>query len=283
LSDSLSEWLALREPADIAARSAALTQLIADVLPDGPLLRILDLGSGTGSNVRYLSPRLPRPQEWLLVDRDRDLLSEVPGGTDVCRIETISRDLGRLEDEEIFRARELVTASALLDLVSPRWLDTLAAHCRAGGAAVLFALTYNGQSRCSPVDSEDEIVRELMNRHQRRDKGLGGPAAGPAGVECAERSFAAAGYQVRRAASDWILSADQRELQRQLIQGWAHAAVETAPERESMIQAWLARRRSHIEAGTSTVIVGHEDLAAWKRGRESFSKRRKPRDDRRKT
>jgi hypothetical protein len=30
-----------------------------------------------------------------------------------------------------------------------------------------------------------------------------------------------------------------------------------------MIQAWLARRLAHVEAGRSEVIVGHEDLAAW--------------------
>lgn len=264
MADSLSAWLALREPADIAARSSSLTDAIAGVLPRTPPLRILDLGSGTGSNVRYLSPRLAGAQEWLLVDRDPDLLSKAPGGTATCRIETLGRDLGVLDDAEMFAGRDLVTASALLDLVSAGWLDALAARCRAGGAAVLFALTYNGESRCVPVEPEDDVIRDLMNRHQKTDKGLGGPAAGPHAVDCAERSLAAAGYQVRREASHWILSAGQRELQKQLIEGWAHAAGEMAPERTSMIVSWLTRRLAHIEAGASQVIVGHEDLAAWR-------------------
>jgi hypothetical protein len=263
VGDSLSAWLALREPADVAARSSALTDAIARVLPRTPPLRILDLGSGTGSNVRYLSPRLAGVQEWLLVDRDPDLLSEVPRGTATCRIETRSLNLAALGDAEIFAGRDLVTASALLDLVSARWLDTLASRCRASGAAMLFALTYNGEARCSPDEPEDDIIRDLMNRHQKTDKGLGGPAAGPDGVECARRSFAAAGYRVRRDASNWSLSAGERELQKALIEGWAHAAAEMAPERVSMIQAWLARRLAHVEAGRSQVIVGHEDLAAW--------------------
>jgi len=263
---SLSAWLALREPADVAARSSALTNAIVKVLPHGRPLRILDLGSGTGSNVRYLSSRLPGVQEWLLVDHDPELLSEASCSTATCRIETLSRNLATLDDQVIFSGRDLVTASALLDLVSPQWLDTLATRCRTSGAAVLFALTYNGQSRCSPVEPEDEIVRDLMNRHQKRDKGLGGPAAGPEGVACAERSFVAAGYHVRREPSDWILSPDQRELQRQLIEGWAHAATEIAPEESPLIGAWLARRLALVDAGSSTVIVGHEDLAAWKKG-----------------
>ena len=97
-ADSLSTWLALREPADIAARSAALTQAIAAVLPDARPLRILDLGSGTGSNIRYLSTRLPEPQDWLAVDRDPDLLAALPSRTAACHIEALCRNLGAPDD-----------------------------------------------------------------------------------------------------------------------------------------------------------------------------------------
>ena len=87
-ADSLSRWLALREPADILARSAALTKAIVARLPPERPLRILDLGSGTGANVRYLSSRLPVPQQWLVVDRDADLLAEVSGQGADCRVDT---------------------------------------------------------------------------------------------------------------------------------------------------------------------------------------------------
>jgi hypothetical protein len=264
-ADSLSSWLALREPADIAARSAALTQAVVAALPHDRPLRILDLGSGTGSNVRYLSSRLPVPQHWLAVDRDPDLLAEVsgPGAGADCRVDTLCRNLGSLDDPALFSGRQLVAASALLDLVSDRWLRELAGCCRISGAAALFTLNYNGRSHCTPVEAEDDAIRDLMNRHQRiSDKGFG-QAAGPDAVGGAARWFAAAGYQVQREASDWRLTPEQRELQRQLIEGWAQAAEEIAPEQTSMIRGWLARRLAHVEAGRSHVIVGHEDLAAW--------------------
>ena len=70
MADSLSNWLALREPADVVARSALLTHEIVDALGRHHPLSVLDLGAGTGSNVRYLAGRLPAPQRWLLVDRD---------------------------------------------------------------------------------------------------------------------------------------------------------------------------------------------------------------------
>ncbi len=267
--DSLSAWLALREPADTAARSAALTQAIIAALPPDRPLQILDIGSGTGSNVRYLSSRLPAPQHWLLVDRDPDLLAEASGRSANCHIETLCRNLGAPDnlanpaDPALFSGRHLVTASALLDLVSDQWLRALAAYCRTSGSAALFTLSYNGRSRCTPVEAEDDAIRDLMNRHQETsDRGFG-RAAGPNAVDCAERWFATVGYQVRRAASDWILLPEQRELQRQLIEGWARAAEEVSPDQTPMIHAWLARRLAHVEAGRSRVIVGHDDLAAW--------------------
>ena len=57
-TESLSSWLALREPADFAARSTALAQAIADALPGDRPLHMLDLATGRGSNVRYLADRL---------------------------------------------------------------------------------------------------------------------------------------------------------------------------------------------------------------------------------
>jgi len=287
MTESLSDWLALREAADAAARSATLTRAAVDALSRHNRLDILDLGTGTGSNLRYLAGRLSAPQQWLLVDRDPALLAEAPARTSSwasangyavtiesdqfairgphmdCCVTTRRLDLGRLADPQMFSRRHLVTASALLDLVSDAWLGALAARCRASGAAVLFALTYTGRSHCSPEEPEDDTIRDLMNRHQRgSDKGFG-RAAGPEAVACAARHFAAAGYHVQRAASDWVLLPETRQLQRPLIRGWAEAAVEIAPGQAEMVASWLARRLAHVEAHRSRLIVGHEDLAAW--------------------
>jgi hypothetical protein len=287
MAESLADWLALREPADVAARSATLTRATVDALSRYNRLNVLDLGTGTGSNLRYLASRLPAPQRWLLVDRDAALLAEAPARTSSwgaangyevtierdefairgrhveCCVATRRLDLGSLADPEMFSGLHLVTASALLDLVSEAWLGALAGLCRASRAAVLFALTYTGHSHCSPEEPEDETIRELMNRHQRgSDKGFG-RAAGPEAVECAARHFAAVGYHVQRAASDWVLSPEMRELQRQLLEGWAEAALEIASDQAGMVASWLSRRLAHVEARRSRVIVGHEDLAAW--------------------
>ena len=263
MDEALAQWLRVREPADAAARSEALTQAIAARAPSGEPLRVLDLGTGTGSNIRYLSKRLGRPQRWLAVDRSAPLLAKVSGDSFNTEVETRQVDLGVLDDHHLFMGRHLVTASALLDLVSESWLRALAAHCRSEGALALFALTYNGRSSCTPSEPGDEEVRELMNQHQKRDKGLGGGAAGPDAAAIAEQCFLREGYHVRREGSDWVLNPSDRDIQHLLIDGWAEAATEMEPGRAEAIGRWHARRLGHLEAGQSRIVVGHEDLAAW--------------------
>jgi SAM-dependent methyltransferase len=265
MAESLSAWLALREPADHAARSAPLTRTVLAQLPRDRPPRIVDLGTGTGSNVRYLARHLSGETHWLLVDRDPALLSEASRALkslESLTVETREMNLGVL-DASLFEGRDLVTASALLDLVSEKWLRALANACRAAGAAALFALTYNGQSRCDPVEPEDAVICDLLNRHQKNnDKGFG-RAAGPDAAAIAERCFAGAGYEVRREPSDWVLPPEAGELQRQLVDGWAEAAREIAPEQRATIDDWLQRRHAHVVARRSHVVVCHDDLAAW--------------------
>jgi hypothetical protein len=264
MAEPLRQWLRLREAADARARAQALARRIVDALPSRRPLHVLDLATGAGSNVRYLAPRLPRPQRWLVVDRSADLLADLRERTTHLDIEIETRqlDLGSL-DPALFEGRHLVTASALLDLVSEAWLRALARHCRAVGAAALFTITYNGRSSCDPAEPEDDWVRGLLNRHQKRDKGLGGPAEGPDAPACAERCFADADYRVERESSDWRLGPDDAAMQRLLIEGWADASSEMAPERASTIADWRARRLAHLDARRSHIVVGHDDLAAW--------------------
>ena len=271
VNSSLAHWLQLREAADAAARSGELTRLIAESLAGRDPIRVLDLATGTGANLRYLAPHLPGPQHWLVVDRDPELLALVRTLTASwaagrangvpLQIETRQQHLGSLIDTDLFAGRHLVTASALLDLVSERWLEQLVTHCRTERAAALFTISYNGESRCSPVEPEDDEIRDLLNQHQHRDKGLGGPAAGPGAASGAVRLFTAAGHRVLTACSDWSLGERESAMQRYLIEGWAGAATEMGCD-AATIASWHARRLAHIDAGRSRIVVGHLDIAA---------------------
>src|SRR3954463_15666172 len=120
-----ADWLALREPADVAARSSSLPRAVASGQAHPLPMRVLDLGAGTGANLRFMAGPLPQPQHWLLVDHDARLLDQVPSRMPpdrraLCQVTMMRADLADIESIEsaIFEKRSLVTASALLDLVS---------------------------------------------------------------------------------------------------------------------------------------------------------------------
>ncbi len=112
---------------------------------------------------------------------------------------------------------------------------------------------------CTPADETDAEVLELFNRHQLGDKGFG-PALGPAAGLRAVDSFVARGYRVASRTSDWHIGPSAASLQRELLGGWLGAALEIAPERRATLEAWHRRRVAHVDAGVSTLVVGHVDL-----------------------
>ena len=90
------EWLVLREPADAAARSTELAERLARHV-SGPLV-IHDLGGGSGSMGRWLAPRLPGPQHWVIHDRDPDLLAlALAAPPDGVTVEVRRSDITRAE------------------------------------------------------------------------------------------------------------------------------------------------------------------------------------------
>jgi hypothetical protein len=257
-----ADWLALREPADWHSRSSRVTGAVVEALSSGRVVRAIDLAAGTGSNVRFLARSLPKPQAWLLVDHNAELLERARrlAGFEV-RTRTV--DLSHTLDlTSLLAGHDLVTASALLDLVSAEWLHAVCAACQRERSAVLFALSYDGRMNCLPEEPEDELVRRLVNRHQRTDKGFGqalGPDAHARATELLERL----GYQVIRDRSDWVLDSQSSMLQEQLIEGWANAAIEMASAEADVVARWRERRMNHIAQGRSRVVVGHEDLGAF--------------------
>jgi SAM-dependent methyltransferase len=263
-----ADWLSLREPADHAARPRALTESLARRFASAGRLRVLDLGAGTGSNLRYLAPRLPCAQRWTLVDHDRLLLTRAVeacesanrGGWPAVELETSVLGLAALSELDL-TAFDLVTASALLDLVTADWLQRTVNQCRQAGVTVLFALSYDGRARWDPADPKDDIVRAAVNAHQRRDKGLG-PALGPAAGSTAAELLMAAGYRVSVESSPWCLGPADAALQEQLIAGWASAAAEQDPSLAAPVHHWAARRRAHLAAGRSRLRLGHVDVLA---------------------
>jgi hypothetical protein len=260
-----SSWLDLREGADAAARDRELVGHLRHRLPDSGPQVIHDLACGSGAMGRWLAPLLPGPQHWVLHDRDVDLLTlaaaDAPGpaadGAEVA-VEPRVSDVTRLGPHD-FAGTTLITASALLDLLTRDELAALIRACIDAVCPVLLALSVTGRVQFLPVDPLDARVAVAFDAHQRRVTSRG-RLLGPDAVEAAVAGFRRLGAEVVVGRSPWRLGAGERDLAAEWFTGWVDAACEQEPALAADVEVYRRRRLREAEAGTLAVTVGHADL-----------------------
>jgi hypothetical protein len=156
---------------------------------------------------------------------------------------------------------DLVTTSALLDLVSDSWLERLATEVAVRGLPFYGALSYDGRVMFEPSDPLDAAIIAAASSHQRRDKGFG-PALGPDAAKRTIAMFEAAGYFVVNAPADWVMKPHDRDMLAALFDGWASAACEVGQQSLPEIETWLTHRQDALSHEKSSVCVGHIDVFA---------------------
>lgn len=164
-------------------------------------------------------------------------------------------DLAEADWPALLAGVDLVTASALFDLVSEAFIETFAAAVARAGAAVYVALDVDGTSEWSPPRADDAAVAAAFRRHQGIDKGFG-RALGPDATAVLTWALTAHGYDVRTQKSPWRLGPEQAELMSALADGWADAARAAGLD-AAVADRWLAARRT-----ATGCVIGHTDLFA---------------------
>lgn len=264
-------WLALREPADRAARNKDVIAACASFFTKHETINICDLGAGTGSSLRALANILPLRQHWTLVDYNAENLAAAKtalaawadhtatqGDTLVlrrgaCTIDVQTRQRNFAEDPQCWPAdTDLVTASALFDLASNAWITHFVARLAAAKIPLLSMLTANDVIVCDPPHALDRDVIAAFHAHQIRDKGFG-PSAGSAAARVLEETLSNAGYALTVGDSPWQLS--QGELLQTTADGMARAVSEIKTVSAEDVARWRAHARKHL-------TIGHRDVFA---------------------
>jgi hypothetical protein len=260
-------WLGLREAADASARASELLAPVRRHLAVTQRAVIHDLGTGTGSMGRWLAPRLPGPQHWIMYDRDADLLARAKAdmidtaadGAPVT-VETRQHDITRLTAGDLGGA-SLITASALLDMLTAEEVERVVAACVGAGCPTLLTVSVTGGAELTPPDPLDAEIAEAFNAHQRRTVG-GRSLLGPDAAAATAEAFGRRGASVIVRSSPWRLGADQAELTSEWFAGWLAAACEWRPELAGRAAAYARHRLADATAGRLDVVVQHDDLLA---------------------
>jgi SAM-dependent methyltransferase len=274
------EWLSLRESADHRSRNADLAQSVAARFAEREQVSIVDLGCGTGSNLRCTSNLFHANQQaWTLVDYDPKLLAAASDKlaawadraikdeaglvltkgrrtiTVAFRQADLTKELDRALGETSGETADLITASAFFDLCSVSFIETFAAAVAARKASFYTVLTYNGQQTWTPPHSADATFAAAFHAHQVTDKGFGG-AAGPTAADALATAFKSVGYRVSEGDSPWRLAnPGDQTLVGELVPGFAGAVRETGAVNDATIDGWLKVLRTGAH-------VGHTDTFA---------------------
>lgn len=262
----MPDWLALRAGADSRARDTATVDLLGALGErlehDGvERLQVVDLGAGTGANRRYLQPRLPVPQRWVVLDHDPDLLAldtHADAQRVLGRVGDLDAVLGSLGPPADGEAR-LLTCSALLDVLTCEDLSSLAAAVVGSGAHALFALSVTGAVAFEPEHADDTLLGRGFDDHQR----LGG-SPGPDAPRELVRMLEGSGALATSADTPWALTSGT-EAERVLLGRWmderVRDAAATVPQRErDRLDRWHEVRRAQLASGTLSARVEHVDV-----------------------
>jgi hypothetical protein len=263
MSGFSAQWLALREPYDLRARNAVVLDAVAAAFRDRPGIAVVDLACGVGASLRAIGPRLPARQSWRLVDNDLGLLARAAALAQPPQLSVRAQavDLARDLELALDGPLDLVTCSALLDLVSAEWIERLVVETAARRLPVYAALSYDGRAVLEPGYSFDAEMVAAVNRHQLRDKGFG-PALGPRAAAFAAARFEAVGYGVMQGRSDWMFEPHDRDMQDAILAGWTIAARELGDMPLDRIAAWFTHWREQVAEGGARLQIGHIDLFA---------------------
>jgi hypothetical protein len=175
-------------------------------------------------------------------------------------VEVKRSDITRLRPDDLAGAA-LVTASALLDLLTEAELVGLLAACAGAGCPLLLTLSVVGRVELAPADRLDRRVAAAFDAHQRRTTQRG-RLLGPDAVAAAIAELERLGAQVRVRPSPWRLGASQAELAAEWLTGWLGAACEQSAPLAAVAGAYARRRLAQAAAGQLAVTVDHADLLA---------------------
>lgn len=267
MSGFSESWLELREPVDHRSRDFGLIRALGAHLEalDGDARVLLDLGCGTGSTCRGLSPVMPDGVEWRLFDKDPALLEAArrrlgPEGPRGARHQFLLGDAGG-ETPLPLDGVAVVTSSAFFDLCSAGFCARLVRELGQAGAGLYANLTYDGKMSWSiPHELDTAVVRDF-NLHQRRDKGFG-PALGPQAAPFLSECLKAVGYRVESASSPWRMGPQDKALQIQFLEGMRRPLEEIGTLPRTHVSAWIGFRLGVLDLAESTCEVGHTDLLA---------------------
>jgi len=279
-------WLQERYPFDAEARNKELEWQAVHQFAFLNHIQIVDLGCGTGSNVRYYMEQFPQNQTWYCVEEDAglkemfwqnisqvareenyelekkgDMLKMTKSGHEM-EIHFIEGNLMQLDGLVDLLRTDLILANAVFDLFSETQFTELIHTISHHSLSLLFSLNYEGM-KFFPPEEDDAFYIEQYNAHMKRPQDFG-QGMGPDASHLMESVLKRALADVKAGESIWEIGERDEKMLAYLL-GFFEGALGEWWENETekiAFSAWLARKKTMVKDHKLAVHVYHKDVLA---------------------
>ena len=279
-----TDWLNERFRFDNTARSTIVENELFSHLSNKNKLKIVDIGSGSGSSCVYLMKKLPQDQDWTFVELNPNLAK-----ASLIRLERIALDnnweahrsqntlIIQTPDKNInikvihasfleldsfldLSAVDLVTAAAVFDLLSVKMLHDFLGKLLTHKVALLATINYAGMA-FQPAEVADIYFAHLYGQHMLRPRDFG-QSTGPNCSRLMMDFHQKKGINAICEPSNWLVRPTDKKMHRFLLTYFNEAipAVLTTQKEHTEFKIWMDRKIELLEMGQLQTEVFHFDI-----------------------
>ena len=258
-----NSWLFEREKIDNLSKNKSIIKKINNSLKNHDQIKIIDLGTGTGSNFRYLSKKIKyKNQSWTLMDISKSSLREAKKNINInkkIKIITLKNDdIIKNIQKHNFTNYDLVTGSAFLDIMPHDWFKKFYQKNK-NTKLVYFSINYDGYFKFFPKHKFDRNVLELFNNDQKSKKNNKTKAVGP---ECSDiiKNYFSKTHKAYLFKSNWT-NIKNKNFQLMFLE-FCEKIIKK--NNKTNLLEWLEFRTDNIIMNKSKLSVSNKDFLAIK-------------------
>jgi hypothetical protein len=277
-------WINLRESYDMLSRSDLLQNLYKKNKMN--LKKVIDLGGGNGSFLRWCHYKNIIYDDFLIIDNDEALLKSFYPRTKSYlskmslslkkdnmmsyRIQNIKKNKDgfiTLKKQDFYKSIDiindynLVSFSAVSDLLSKKFIKYLFDKIDKG-TNLYFSICFDGRVKWKNKNKHDKYIVSMFNQHQKQEKTTG-VALGLNSINFIKNLSKKNGYKIYIADSSWSVDSqdnDSRIFQKAYINTIYKPLKKYELTDQDILKDWLRSKQNDIESKNSNLVVGHKDI-----------------------
>ena len=258
-----NSWLFQREKIDNISKSKLIIKKINNFFKIEQDVKLMDLGTGTGSNFRFLSKKIvQKKQNWTLIDISKKSLlaakNHIQINNKIINVSIVNKNLIKNINKVDFKKFDIVTGSAFLDIMPFEWFKKFYQENKKT-KVVYFAINYDGFFQFYPKQKYDKEMLIMFNDDQKSIKHKNDRAVGPDCTKIIEKQFIKT-HKTFSFSSNWNIK-NNKKFQLMFLNFCENVIKKN---QTNNLNEWLVFRKNQIKKNKSRLVVNNKDFLAIK-------------------